>query len=123
MNQINITGNLARDIEVRTTSKGTAVANGVVAVDRAIKDKDGNRVTDFISFAAWDKKAEYLRNYASKGDRLEISGRLESKRVSQDGMDRTYWEVVVEQVQVIAKKDRPREETPQEEPEEEELPF
>ena len=105
MNVLSITGNLAREIEIKKTSGGIMVANGTLAVLRAFKGKDGDKATDYIDFVAWDRKAEYLSQYAKKGCRLEITGRLESRRITEDsGLQRIVWECVVENVTAYTKR-------------------
>lgn len=102
MNQINITGNITKDPELRKTTAGVSVVSGTLAVPRAFK-QNGEKLTDFIDFVAWDKKADYLADYARKGDRLEISGRLESRTYQdRDGQDKKVWEVIVENVTSFA---------------------
>lgn len=98
MNLLIITGNLTKDPELRKTLTGVSVVSGTLAVTRAFK-QNGEKQTDFIDFVAWDKKAEYLNTYAKKGDRLEISGRLESRTYQdRDGQDKKVWECIVENV-------------------------
>lgn len=105
MNVLSITGNLAKDIEMRRTTSGISVVTSTIAVQRAFKGPDGEKQTDFIDFVAWDKKAEYLSTYAKKGDRLEITGRLESRKYKdRDGNDRTAWECIVENIVSFSKE-------------------
>lgn len=47
-----------------------------LAVDRGKKSPDGEKVTDFIPFTVWGKSAEYLYNYAEKGNLIAVSGNL-----------------------------------------------
>lgn len=132
MNQISITGNLAREPELSKTPNGVSVCRGTVAVDRAFK-KNGERATDYFDFSAFDRKADYIAQYAHKGDRLEITGRMESHKVEADGKAITYWGIVVENVDVRNKPQTDRGSPWQAEPakpifepdgpEDEDLPF
>ena len=125
MNVLSITGNLAKDIEMRRTTSGISVVTSTIAVQRAFKGPDGEKQTDFIDFVAWDKKAEYLSTYAKKGDRLEITGRLESRKYKdRDGNDRTAWECIVENIVSFSKE--PKEKAKEEQKHERDydlLPF
>ena len=125
MNVLSITGNLAKDIEMRRTTSGISVVTSTIAVQRAFKGPDGEKQTDFIDFVAWDKKAEYLSTYAKKGDRLEITGRLESRKYKdRDGNDRTAWECIVENIVSFSKE--PKEKAKEEQKHEydyDSLPF
>ena len=121
MNSIILTGNITKDPELRKTSGGTSVVSATVAVNRTFKDKDGNKQVDYIDFVAWDKKAEYLSSFCRKGDRLELKGRLVSRKYEdRDGNQRTAWEVIVEDITSFNTSKEPREEakkqpsTPQE---------
>lgn len=105
MNVLILTGNLTKDPELRRTQSGVSVVSGTIAVTRAFKDaKSGEKITDFIDFVAWDKKADYLNTYATKGDKLEISGRLESRKFTdRNNQERTAWECIVENVTCFSK--------------------
>lgn len=131
MNVICITGNLTKDLEIRSTQSGIKVASGTIAVNRAFK-RNGEKETDFIDFTAFDKKAEYLNQYARKGDRLEISGRLESRKYTdRNGNDRIAWEVIVENITSFnkredsapAKKEEPKNDLDQVDIVDDDLPF
>lgn len=102
MNRVCLTGNLVRDIDMKSTPQGTCVVSNCIAVSRDRKNNDGTYETDFINFVAWDKKAEYLRQYAIKGDKLELEGRLQVRKF-QDKNDNTQSvvEVVVDNIRAI----------------------
>lgn len=104
MNKVILSGNLCRDIELRSTSSGKAVVSNCVAVQRDYKDPDGNYTSDFINIVVWGAQAEYLEKYAKKGDRLELVGRW-TNRTYQDGKgeNRTVNECVVENIKVFRK--------------------
>ena len=93
MNRITLSGNLTRDPEVRYTQSGKAYARLGIAVNRPFKDK----TVDFINLVAWDKTAEVMGKWLSKGSRILVAGRLQtSKYKDKDGNERTSTEVVVE---------------------------
>lgn len=72
-------GRLTRDVEVRTTSTGKKVARFTLAVNRR------GEGTDFIPCIAWDKTAEILEKYTSKGKLIGVTGRLVSGSYEKDG--------------------------------------
>ncbi len=74
MNLITIIGRMTKDTEINQTGK---VAANTIAVDRAMKDADGNKVTDFINLR-WlgEKKAQFAQNYITKGQKIAIEGSL-----------------------------------------------
>ena len=84
MNKVLLTGNLARDPEVRYTQSGKAVASFSLAVNRRFgKANDGQQPSaDFISIVAWEKLAEFCGNYLTKGSRILVEGRLQARSPS-----------------------------------------
>lgn len=68
-----IEGRLTRDVEVRTGENGKAYAYVNLAVNRNYKNKDGNYDTDFLSFVAYDKTAEFIANNFGKGDGISFN--------------------------------------------------
>ena len=76
MNCIQLTGNLCKDMKIEYTKNGKAYLENTIGVVKDKKDDQGNRQSDFINFVAFEKKAEYLNQYAKKGDKIEITGKL-----------------------------------------------
>lgn len=76
MNRICLTGNLCKDIDLRYTKNNKGYTENTVAVRKDLKNEDGTYLSDFIDFVAFEKKAEYLNQYAKKGDKVEIEGKL-----------------------------------------------
>lgn len=86
MNSINLTGRLTKDLELKTKQSGDgSYAFFTIAVDEG-KDKNGNKLTEFIDCIAYNQQANFLSNYAGKGDLIEVSGKLHvSLREEADG--------------------------------------
>ena len=74
MNNINLTGNICNEIELKSTTTGKSV----VTLNLAVKRPFTKDTTDFIPLVVWDKNAEYLNNYARKGCRIGVTGKLTS---------------------------------------------
>jgi single-strand DNA-binding protein len=72
INNVMLLGRLTNDVEVRTTPSGKNVASFSLAVDKGGKD-DG---ADFIEVTAWEKTADLLSQYTSKGSKIIVQGRL-----------------------------------------------
>lgn len=104
MNKVILTGNLTRDIEARQTTNGKSVVSASIAVNREYKEVDGSYSVDFINFVAWGAQADYLAQYAKKGDRLEIVGRWQVRSYEKDGQKVRVDEVVAESVAVFTKQ-------------------
>lgn len=99
MNSICIVGNLAREPELQKTQSGASVVRGAVAVDRSFK-KEGQPTCDYFDFAAFNSEADFIAKYAHKGDRMEATGRMESRIVEKDGRKTTYWTLIVERATI-----------------------
>lgn len=69
-NSFNILGNVSRDIEIKLTNKQTKYCWITVAVNKIGKDKGA----DFIDVLVWDKLADNLKKYVSKGDCIAVQG-------------------------------------------------
>ena len=76
MNKVILIGRLTRDPELRHTPNGAAVCQFTLAVDR-IPDQNGQRQADFISVIVWNKLAENLAKYMSKGRLIAVEGRIQ----------------------------------------------
>lgn len=102
MNKTILIGRLTKDPDVKYINGDTAVASFTLAVDRRFKNKDGNKEADFISCVAWNKTAELIEKYISKGSQIAISGRIQTRNYeATDGTRRYVTEVIAEEVQFI----------------------
>lgn len=104
MNKVVLMGRLTKDAELRTTTSGTPIASFTLAVDRAGKNKDGERETDFIYVSAFGKTAEVVNQYFSKGERMLIEGELRSRQYEKDGERRTIHEVLCLRVEFVERR-------------------
>ena len=81
INQVILMGRLTRDPELRTTTTGKSVVNFSLAVDKGGQDAGA----DFFEIVAWEKLAELVAQYLSKGRRCLVQGRLSQRQWEQDG--------------------------------------
>lgn len=100
LNHITIMGRLTKDVELRRTGSGVAVASFTVAVDRDFSSKDsGEKETDFIDCVAWRQTGEFVSKYFKKGSMAVVSGRLQIRSWNdKDGNKRRTAEVVADNV-------------------------
>jgi single-strand binding protein len=94
INQVILMGRLTRDPELRTTTTGKSVVNFSLAVDKGGQDAG----TDFFEIVAWEKLAELIQQYLSKGRRCLVQGRLSQRQWEQDGQKRSRIEVMANDV-------------------------
>ena len=96
MNSVQLIGRLTADPELKHTQSGTACVRFTIAVDRAYSKKDEERQADFISCVAWDKRAEMISRYFSKGDRIGVAGEIRTgSYTDRDGNKRYTFDVWV----------------------------
>ncbi len=104
LNKVMIIGNLGADPEMRYTANGTAVTNLRVAVNRNYSTQDGERreETEWFRVVAWGKLGEIVSQYLTKGRRVYVEGRLQTRQWDdQDGQRRYTTEVVAQDVQFL----------------------
>ena len=89
MNQVNLTGRLTKDVEMRYTQSGKAVASGSIAVNRRFKS-EGQPDADFINFAMWGKAAENFANYTHKGSQVGLGGEWQTRNYENNAGQRVY---------------------------------
>ena len=103
-NKVLLMGNLTRDVELRSTQGGTAIAKFGMAINRKFKQQNGEmkEETCFVDLTAWGRQAEIINQYTSKGSPLFVEGRLEfSTWEAQEGGKRSKLAVVVENFQLM----------------------
>ncbi len=99
LNKVLIIGRLGRDPELRYTPNGTAVATLAVATNESWQDKETSQWqerTEWHRVIAWDRHAEIAGEYLSKGSRVYIEGRLQTREwEDKDGIKRWTTEIIV----------------------------
>ncbi|QEH69806.1 single-stranded DNA-binding protein [Cellulosilyticum sp. WCF-2] len=101
MNQVNLMGNVTRDLELKESATHHKYVQFVLAVN-PIGSKD--RSADFINMVAFGTQAERLSSYVQKGTKLAVSGHLASESyVNKDGAQRTSTNVVIETFELVGK--------------------
>ena len=102
MNQTILVGRIVRDINVRTVSVNGRVVNNVIAINRHHKNANGERLTDFIPFVAWNHHADLLKRYAAKGNQVALSGMMQSRKYNDnEGNDVYVIELLVDDITLI----------------------
>lgn len=108
LNKIIIAGRLTKDPETKTTPDGTTITNFSLAVNRYYKDKEE---TEFFNVVTFNKTAENVGKYLSKGTVAIVEGRLQTRNwEDKEGNKRTSVEVVADNVQFGPKQDKTQEE-------------
>ena len=107
MNKVILMGRLTKDVELRYTQTGKAVATFTLAVDRKKgENAPANAPTaDFIPCVAWDKLAEIAGNYLSKGRQVLVEGHIQVRSYkAKDGSNRYTTEIILEKMEFVGSK-------------------
>lgn len=114
-------GRLTRNPEVRWSrgERAIAIARYTLAVDRrSRRNQDGRseQTADFINCVAFDRAGEFAEKYFKQGQRILISGRIQTgSYVNKDGQKAYTTEVIVEEQEFADSRGRsaPTEESAQ----------
>lgn len=102
MNQVNFIGNLTRDPELTETSSGVKICRFSIAVNRDYVGADGERKTDFFNCIAWRGLAETVARYVKKGNKIYVSGSMETREYENSkGDKRTAYELIASKVEFL----------------------
>lgn len=100
MNVCSLIGRLVKEPELKkiNNANNTAVCNITIAVDRKFK-QDGQPDADFFNCVAWGKTAEFISKFFSKGVRIGLVGRIQTRTwTDADNKKHTVVEVMIESV-------------------------
>lgn len=107
INKAILIGNLGSDPEVRYTQGGTAVANFNIATTEKWKGQDGEwqEQTEWHRIVVWAKLAEICGEYLSKGSKVYIEGRIQTRQWDdRDGNKRYTTEIVAREMKMLDSK-------------------
>ena len=100
LNKVMLIGNLTRDPELRYTPQGTAVCSFGLATNRSWVASDSTErkeEAEFHRIVAWNKLAELCSQLLTKGRKVYVEGRLQTRSwETPDGEKRQATEIVAE---------------------------
>lgn len=107
MNKTFLIGRLTKDPELRYSSSNMPITNFTIAIDRQFTNKDGQRETDFIRITAYNKQAENIKKYVTKGSLVAVDGRIQTGSYDDKDGKRVYTtDVVADRVQFLDTKNQ-----------------
>ena len=96
INKVILMGRLTRDPEMRHTNSGTPVTTFSIVINSGYGE---NQRTDFVNCLAWNKTAEFVTKYFTKGKMIIVIGRITTRSwETQDGKRAYATEVVANEV-------------------------
>lgn len=129
LNKIMIIGHVGQNPEMRFTPNGNPVTTFTVATNRRRATPEGEQreETQWFRVVAWNKLAEICSQYLTKGQRVYVEGRLQTRDwEDKDGRTRTTVEIIANDLIMLSPKARGEEgesELATEEMPAEDLPF
>jgi len=104
LNKVMLIGRLGADPELKYTPNGAAVLSISIATNTSWKDQDGKaqEKTEWHRVSIWRKTAEVVNQYAKKGSRIYVEGKLTTRSwTDKDGVKRYTTEVQADQIQLL----------------------
>ena len=104
VNRVELVGRLGRDVDLRYTPEGHAVANFSLATDRPPK-ANGEAVTDWHRIVCWGQLAEFCGEYLAKGRLVFVAGRLTYRTwEGKDGQKRYTTEIIASEIVALDRR-------------------
>ena len=106
-NKIILVGNLTRDIEMKYTQGGMAIAKTAIATSRKFKSNTGEQKEEvcFVDITFFGRSAEVANQYLHKGSKILVEGKLVFEQwTDQNGQKRSKHGVTVDIMQMLGGK-------------------
>ncbi len=106
INSVTLVGRLTRDVEMRYSQGGMAIASFSVAVN--YRKKSGDNWVDEASFfdcKLFGRQAEAVQRFLTKGKQVGVNGELRQDRWEQDGQRRSKVEIICNNLQLLGGRD------------------
>lgn len=104
VNKATLIGNLTKDPELRQTPNGTSVCSFTIATNHSWKDANGSKQEkpEYHNIVAWGKLAEICGNYLTKGRKVYLEGRIQTRDwEGEDGIKRYRTEIIAENMVML----------------------
>lgn len=95
VNNVVLVGRLTKDVDVQPTNGGGSMATFTLAVNRNYKNANNEYDADFINCVAFNRSANYLAKYTSKGQVIAVTGKLQVNVKDNNMGGRTYFTNVI----------------------------
>ena len=102
MNKVELVGRLTKEPELKLTQNQTQFCNFTLACDRPFKNANGQREADFINCVAWRETANFVQKYFHKGNRIGVTGAIQTRSYDDnDGVRHFVTEVVIDGAEFV----------------------
>jgi single-strand DNA-binding protein len=126
VNKVILIGRCGNQPDVKQSKNGSSIVSFSVATSESWRDKQSGEKqenTQWHRCVAYGKLGEIIAQYAGKGDKLYIEGKLNTREwQDKDGNKRQTTEIVVEEMQLMGNKpqgqpaQQPAQQQPQRQP-------
>jgi single-strand DNA-binding protein len=106
-NKVQLIGNLGNDPEIITLESGKKLAKFSLATNESYKDTSGQKVDNvqWHNLVAWNKTADIVEKYVTKGKEIAIEGKLISRSYeTKEGEKRYITEIVCNELLMLGGK-------------------
>jgi single-strand DNA-binding protein len=104
INKVILVGRITKDPELRFINGDVPLVRFVLAVNRNFNNKSGEREADFISCTVWNKQAENLAKYITKGSMLGVEGSIRISVSENNNQKQYFTEVRCDSIQFLEPK-------------------
>jgi len=104
LNRVMLIGNLGKDPEIKYSQQGLAVVNFSIATSESWNDKTTGQKqekTEWHRICAFGKQAETIEKYLSKGSKIYVEGRLQTRSWEKDGQKQYTTEILISSFQFL----------------------
>ena len=104
LNKVMLIGNLGKDVETKFLPNGDAVCNFSIACNESWKDRNtGEKVekVEFINLVAFRKLAEICGKWLTKGSKVFVEGKYQTRKWDKDGVTHYSTEVLIHDMQML----------------------
>ena len=109
LNKVQLIGNVTATPEIKETPSGQKVASFSLATNRTYKDANGEKQdqAEYHNIVVWGKLADITEQYVTKGKKLYIEGRLQTRSWETDSGKRYKTEIVGESLLMLSGGETP----------------
>jgi single-strand DNA-binding protein len=109
VNKVILVGNVGQDPEVKYTPSGIPVGKFSLATNERFKDKNGEfqERTEWHNIVAWQRLAEIVGEFVSKGSKVYVEGKLQTTHWNdrQSGATKYRTEIVARDLVLLGSRD------------------
>ena len=102
MNQAILIGRISNDLDLKYLPNGQNCKINFNLAVNGVKRQDGSQETDFIPVEIWNKAAENLVKFQTKGSKIAVRGRISvDNYTDQQGNKKSFTKVVASEVEYL----------------------